>query len=97
MGSADGLGTSPSLALLVSDTPEEKLRRAFEEFDVDADGRLSADEFVKILTRPSSSKPLSTEEAQELIDMFDTNDDGRLSVEEFIEGWPAMCDVTLTA
>ena len=97
-GTADGIGADGGGAssaggaapLVGRSTPEEKLRCAFDEFDVDADGKLGADEFMRILTRPGSARRLSLDEAQELIDMIDKDDDGRLSVEEYIEGWPAM-------
>lgn len=58
-----------------------ELRKCFDTFDTDKSGTLSADEFLKILTRAGDNS-LSEEDAMEIIEEFDTNADGVLSFEE---------------
>ena len=63
----------------------DELIKAFEAFDVDGSGALSADELIKILSRPSGAAPMSLQDAKELIAIVDKNGDGELQLEEFID------------
>ena len=63
----------------------DELVKAFEAFDADGSGTLSADELIKILSRPSSAAPMSIEDAKQLIAMVDKNGDGVLQLEEFVD------------
>lgn len=66
----------------------QKLLKAFKEFDTDESGKLSAAEFVAILTRRTESgEPMSIEDAEAFVAQFDSNDDGEL---DFIEYCSAM-------
>ena len=60
----------------------EALSSAFEAFDIDKSGTLSATELKEILTYAGvlASRPLSPADADELIAAFDTNMDGVLDV-----------------
>jgi len=64
------------------------LRDSFAVFDVDGSGKLSVDEFEKVLTAAGDSS-LPAEDVAELIGLFDTNGDGEIDLEEFI----AACDI----
>ena len=65
-------------------TPDA-LRSAFDAFDVDANGTISATEMLAILTRKTTSaSQLSLTDAQALIALFDTNADGELDFGEFV-------------
>ena len=59
------------------------LRMAFDVFDVDGSGSLSAEEVVSILTRPGT-KSMSEKEATDFITSFDENEDGGMDIEEFV-------------
>jgi hypothetical protein len=61
----------------------EKLKHAFEVFDVDGSGTLDSKEMKGILTRASGGKNAMTEkEAEEFIAEFDHNGDGHLQYTE---------------
>jgi hypothetical protein len=60
------------------------LKKAFETFDLNGDGRLDASELLAILTRKSTGSALDMEDAEELVRTFDVNGDGGLDLEEFI-------------
>ena len=56
-------------------------KKAFEVFDRDSSGAISAAELVKILTRDTpAGKPLTEEDAREIIDDFDKRGVGELNV-----------------
>jgi hypothetical protein len=63
----------------------DELIKAFEAFDCDGSGALSATELVAILTRPGGAAPMSVEAAQDLIKMVDANGDGELQLAEFLD------------
>lgn len=58
-------------------------RAIFDQFDVDGDGHLTADELRSVLAELTGGVELSREVAQSLIDGQDANGDGLLSFEEF--------------
>jgi hypothetical protein len=62
----------------------DELEKAFNEFDRDKSGSLSADELVEILTRSGGAAPMSIEDARTLIKAVDVNGDGELQLEEFV-------------
>ena len=74
----------------------EAARAAFEVFDVDGSGSLSAEELKEILTRPTAkangviSQGLSDEEVRSIIETFDVNGDGELQFEEFAVMWAPL-------
>ena len=56
-------------------------KKAFEVFDIDKSGSISADEIVSILTKDTpAGKPLTLSEAKEIIDDFDKTGKGALNV-----------------
>ena len=61
----------------------EGLEAAFAYFDVDCSGKLSRDEFKKILIRPGVNA-LSGADVDELLKDFDTDGDGEVSLQEYI-------------
>ena len=61
-----------------------ELEDAFKAFDTDKSGSLSADEFVKILTREGGGSAMGVAEARALIASVDANGDGELQLEEYI-------------
>ena len=65
----------------------EGLRKAFDAFDIDGSGSISAAELVAILTRQTAvgSEPLAEEDASALISVFDANGDGELDFDEFVK------------
>ena len=64
----------------------EKLEKAFMLFDADNSGTIDAKELIAILTKDTASgKPLSMEDAQEMIQRVDINGDGVLDIDEFCE------------
>jgi len=68
------------------------IRKAFEEFDVDGSGTLSAEECLAILTRGATDEEkeemgMTEDDAREIIQDFDKNGDGVLSIEEFVEAF----------
>ena len=61
------------------------MRKAFDTFDADKNGSISADELIAILTRQTGTgAALTLEDAQELVGYFDANGDGELDFEEFV-------------
>ena len=72
----------------------EKLKRAFEAFDADGDGKLTEDEAMAALTRKTGrGTELSEENARATWRRwkfeFDLNDDGKISTEELARARPA--------
>lgn len=67
------------------------IKAAFDVFDTDRSGSLSAAELKQVLTRPGGGMPLSLDEVQAIIEEFDTDGDGELQFEEFAVFWaPAV-------
>ena len=64
------------------------IKAAFQVFDKDGSGTLSADEVAAILTRPTpGGTPMDLAKAHEYIARFDVNGDGVLSYDEFANAW----------
>lgn len=66
---------------------KEDFRRAFEVFDTDGSGAISAGELKALLQRPGGGAPLTDDEVAIIIQEFDVNGDGELQYEEFAEMW----------
>lgn len=66
---------------------EKQIRAAFDVFDTDGSGSLSAQELKAVLSRPGGGAPLTSQEAQDIIDEFDINGDGELQFDEFRAFW----------
>ena len=77
----------------VSVTDEKRIQEAFERFDKDGNGEITAEELQNIFTlvgeRDVGGKFLSLEQVQSIIRRFDDNDDGVLQFEEFSQLWLA--------
>ena len=83
--------------LKVKGANEEQVRKAFQVFDRDGNGTLSADELRSLLTwqpRHGTGLPLTHEEAKVLIDQFDKNGDGLMQLEEFITAFRTVAPLT---
>jgi Kef-type K+ transport system membrane component KefB len=71
-------------------TSEERIREAFEAFDEDGSGAISASELRQVLTKPGMANSLlSLEEVQAIIQRFDDDNDGELQFDEFAALWTA--------
>jgi len=71
-------------------TDDKRIQEAFEMFDEDGSGAISAEELQNILTRPGTSdEKLSIEEIDAIIARYDDNSDGELQYEEFARLWTA--------
>ena len=69
---------------------DELIRQAFERFDEDGNGSISASELQQVLTKPGlSNAKLSYEEVASVIQRFDEDGDGCLQFEEFANLWTA--------
>ena len=67
------------------DIPEEKIaeyKEAFDMFDKDGGGTISANEIVKIMK--NFGYPIKKSEAQKMISDIDDNGDGEIDFEEFV-------------
>lgn len=62
--------------------PEVELREAFEVFDTDRDGRISAEELLRVF-RAIGDERCTLEECQRMIAGVDKNRDGFVCFEEF--------------
>ncbi|XP_058737856.1 probable calcium-binding protein CML36 [Vicia villosa] len=62
--------------------PEEELREAFEVFDTDRDGRISAEELLRVF-RAIGDERCTLEECRRMIAGVDKNRDGFVCFEEF--------------
>ncbi|CAK8543134.1 unnamed protein product [Lathyrus sativus] len=62
--------------------PEEELREAFEVFDTDQDGRISAEELLRVF-RAIGDERCTLEECRRMIAGVDKNRDGFVCFEEF--------------
>uniref|UniRef100_A0A7S2CTY9 EF-hand domain-containing protein n=1 Tax=Haptolina brevifila TaxID=156173 RepID=A0A7S2CTY9_9EUKA len=63
---------------------QTELQAAFNAFDINRNGTVSAQELSTILTRKGGQNAMNEEEARELIGFFDANADGVLDLNEFI-------------
>ena len=71
-------------------TDEKTIREAFESFDEDGNGAISAIELRQILTKPGTTdSKLSMEEVGAIISRYDVNGDGELQFDEFAALWTA--------
>jgi Kef-type K+ transport system membrane component KefB len=71
-------------------TNEETIRAAFEAFDEDGSGAISAQELQQVLTKPGTMNSLlSLEEVKGIISRFDEDGDGELQFDEFAALWTA--------
>ena len=69
-------------------TDDNRIQEAFETFDEDGSGAISAEELQGVLTRPgTSNEMLSLDEIGAIIARFDDNGDGELQFEEFSKLW----------
>ena len=65
---------------------KEEISQMMLELDLDGDGDITKDEFIKwIVKQNDGSEPSVEELAQILFDMFDSDKSGSISVQEFIE------------
>ena len=67
------------------DIPEDKIaeyKEAFDMFDKDGGGTISANEIVKIMK--NFGYPIKKSEAQKMISDIDDNGDGEIDFEEFV-------------
>lgn len=69
---------------------DKLIKQAFERFDEDGNGSISADELQQVLTKPGmSNAKLSYNEVESVIQRFDEDGDGCLQFEEFANLWTA--------
>ena len=68
---------------------KEQIQAAFKVFDADGDGFITRDELVAILTRPTSKRSHSKQEAEAIFAKADRNNDGRVDIDEFAAAWGA--------
>ncbi|MFI5753953.1 EF-hand domain-containing protein [Streptomyces sp. NPDC051569] len=61
----------------------EALRAAFDEFDLDKDGQITAAEFRSVMAGLGDTT-LSEAQAQALLDVADADGDGRMTWDEFV-------------
>jgi len=66
----------------LTDSQFEEYRSAFEMFDTDGSGDISAEELQSVLSQ--LGKPVSLEEAKKSIELIDANGDGQIDFGEFI-------------
>nr|AFK42347.1 unknown [Medicago truncatula] len=74
VGSGSSSGSDPN--------PEEELREAFEVFDTDRDGRISAEELLRVF-RAIGDERCALEECKRMIAGVDKNGDGFVCFQEF--------------
>ena len=71
-------------------TDETIIREAFEAFDEDGSGAISAMELREVLIKPGTAdSKLSINEVEAVISRFDTDGDGELQFDEFAALWTA--------
>lgn len=74
-------------------TDETKIQEAFNRFDKDGNGEITAEELQNIFTlvgeRDGEGKFLSLDQVKSIINRFDDNSDGVLQYEEFSQLWMA--------
>jgi len=61
---------------------DEKLKREFERFDIDQDGRISVSEIVKLMKLLGNR--INEEDAKEMLAKLDDNEDGTIDEKEFV-------------
>jgi Ca2+-binding EF-hand superfamily protein len=61
--------------------PRVAFRKAFDEYDVDGDGFLTAEDFKRVTELQGGE--LTTEQADAMIQMADSNKDGKVSFDEY--------------
>lgn len=71
---SDGSGSGPD--------QEEELREAFEVFDTDRDGRISAEELLRVF-KAIGDERCTLEECRRMIEGVDRNGDGFVCFEDF--------------
>jgi Ca2+-binding EF-hand superfamily protein len=64
---------------------KDEIAQMMLELDLDGDGDITKDEFIKWIVKQNDTEPGVDELAQILFDMFDTDHSGSISVQEFIE------------
>ena len=76
-------GSSTNLAIVPTALrlPMDEIKKAFQKYDLDGNGYITAEEAHKVLEAELSFDPDRT---KKLIKVYDRNGDGRLSYEEFI-------------
>merc|ERR1719454_1623651 len=67
---------------------KQDIEDAFNVFDKDKSGTITAKELRSILQRGDST--LTLNEVYEIIDDFDTNNDGELNLEEFVNAFAVI-------
>jgi Ca2+-binding EF-hand superfamily protein len=60
----------------------EKIKKAFNEKDLDKSGYLSIDEILAMLRESNSS--VTMDEAEVYLNKMDTNGDGKVSIDEYV-------------
>ena len=83
---------------LPPDHEQARLRSAFAAFDSDGCGKISRDEFVSILTRPTASGlQMRKERAHALFKRYDKNGNDVLEFDEFVQAWTQQSHAPVTA
>ena len=80
-------------ALGFSTKTPDGIKAAWKIFDVNADGSISRDEFLAVLTRStdgSGKHALTRDQAEMLFDEADEDRSGSIDVEEFATAWADM-------
>lgn len=67
-----------------AEAKRSRMLKAFEVFDADGNGNVSANEMRLLLI--NLGEPVELEDVDKVISMFDRNDDGELDYKEFAEG-----------
>ncbi|CAM0944333.1 unnamed protein product [Alopecurus aequalis] len=70
-------------ALMESGESDDALRKAFEVYDENGDGMITADELCTVLCRVLRQKDLTVEECSKMIAVVDKDGDGLISFDEF--------------
>jgi hypothetical protein len=77
----------------VNSKDEAKIKEAFDRFDKDGNGEITAEELQNIFTlvgeRDGEGKFLTLDQVKAIIRRFDDNDDGVLQYDEFAQLWMA--------
>jgi Ca2+-binding EF-hand superfamily protein len=69
----------------LTDERREELQESFEYNDVDGDGKIELDEFVRMMQELRAE--VSNREARLGFGEIDTNDDGLIDFDEFVAWW----------